>query len=60
MIMFADDNIVGHRRYSRHLLEALIPLRKWWIAQASLAGLEDEEQIKLMAKSGCAGRAHRL
>ncbi len=55
VIMFADDNIVGHSRYSQQLLEALIPLRKWWIAQASLAGLEDEEKIKLMAKSGCKG-----
>jgi radical SAM superfamily enzyme YgiQ (UPF0313 family) len=55
MIMFADDNIVGHPRYSQHLLEALIPLRKWWIGQASLAGLEDEKKIKLMAKSGCKG-----
>ena len=55
VIMFADDNIVGHRRYSRRLLEALIPLRKRWIAQASLDGLKDEEQIRLMAKSGCAG-----
>jgi radical SAM superfamily enzyme YgiQ (UPF0313 family) len=55
VIMFADDNIVGHPRYSRDLLEALIPLRKWWIGQASLAGLEDEERIKLMAKSGCKG-----
>jgi radical SAM superfamily enzyme YgiQ (UPF0313 family) len=55
VIMFADDNIVGHPRYSQHLLESLIPLRKWWIGQASLAGLEDEEKIKLMAKSGCKG-----
>jgi radical SAM superfamily enzyme YgiQ (UPF0313 family) len=55
VIMFADDNIVGHPRYSQQLLEALIPLRKWWIGQASLAGLEDEAQIKLMAKSGCVG-----
>jgi radical SAM superfamily enzyme YgiQ (UPF0313 family) len=55
VIMFADDNIVGHPRYSRDLLEALVPLRKWWIGQASLAGLEDEEKIKLMAKSGCVG-----
>ena len=55
VIMFADDNIVGHPRYSRDLLEALVPLRKWWIGQASLAGLEDEERIKLMAKSGCKG-----
>lgn len=55
VIMFADDNIVGHPRYSRELLEALIPLRKWWIGQASLAGLEDEEKVMLMAKSGCVG-----
>jgi radical SAM superfamily enzyme YgiQ (UPF0313 family) len=55
VIMFADDNIVGHPRYSRQLLEALTPLRKWWIGQASLAGLEDEERVKLMAKSGCVG-----
>ncbi|OGP55916.1 MAG: hypothetical protein A2Y65_04570 [Deltaproteobacteria bacterium RBG_13_52_11] len=55
VIMFADDNIVGHPRYSQQLIEALIPLRKWWIAQASLAGLDDEEKIKLMAKSGCKG-----
>jgi radical SAM superfamily enzyme YgiQ (UPF0313 family) len=55
VIMFADDNIVGHPRYSQQLLEALIPLRKWWIGQASLAGLGDEEKVKLMAKSGCKG-----
>ena len=55
LVMFADDNIVGHRRYSQQLLEAIIPLRKWWISQASLAGLEDEEKIKLIAKSGCKG-----
>ena len=55
VIMFADDNIVGHPHYSKALLEALVPLRKRWIGQASLAGLEDEEMIKLMAKSGCMG-----
>jgi radical SAM superfamily enzyme YgiQ (UPF0313 family) len=55
VIMFADDNIVGHPRYSQQLLESLIPLRKWWIAQASLAGLEDEKKIKLLVKSGCVG-----
>jgi radical SAM superfamily enzyme YgiQ (UPF0313 family) len=55
VIMFADDNIVGERRYSQQLLRALVPLRKWWIGQASLAGLEDEARIKLMAKSGCVG-----
>lgn len=55
VIMFADDNICGHPRYSRQLLEALVPLRKWWIGQASLAGLQNEEHIRLLAKSGCKG-----
>jgi radical SAM superfamily enzyme YgiQ (UPF0313 family) len=55
VIMFADDNIVGHSRYTRNLLNALVPLRKRWIGQASLAGLEDEDMIRLMAKSGCIG-----
>jgi len=55
VIMFADDNIVGHPRYSQQLLEALVPVRKWWVGQASLAGLDNEEKIRLMAKSGCKG-----
>lgn len=55
VVMFADDNIVGHPRYSRELLETLIPLRKRWIGEASLAGLADEEMIKLLVKSGCLG-----
>jgi radical SAM superfamily enzyme YgiQ (UPF0313 family) len=55
MILFTDDNIVGHARYSRDLLQALIPLKKRWIGQASLAGLQDEGTIRLMVKSGCAG-----
>lgn len=55
MVMFADDNIVGHPGYSRRLLEALIPLRKKWIGQASLAGLDNEDNIRLMARSGCTG-----
>ena len=55
LLLFTDDNIVGHRRYSRQLMEALIPLKKWWIGQASLDGLSDEIAIKRMKKSGCLG-----
>jgi radical SAM superfamily enzyme YgiQ (UPF0313 family) len=55
LIMFNDDNIIGHPRYSRELLQALIPLKKKWIGQASLAGLRDEMTVHLMARSGCIG-----
>jgi radical SAM superfamily enzyme YgiQ (UPF0313 family) len=55
LVMFNDDNIIGHPRYSRELLRALIPLKKKWIGQASLAGLKDEEAVRLMAESGCMG-----
>ena len=55
LVMFNDDNIIGHPRYSRELLQALIPLKKKWIGQASLAGLRDERSVRLMAKSGCIG-----
>ena len=55
LVMFNDDNIIGHPRYSRELLQALIPLKKKWIGQASLAGLRDEKTIRLMAQSGCIG-----
>ena len=50
VIMFADDNIVGHPRYSRDLLEALIPLRKWWFSQGSLAGLAANIAVGMAGK----------
>jgi len=55
LIMFNDDNIIGHPRYSTELLQTLIPLKKKWIGQASLAGLRDESTVQLMARSGCVG-----
>ena len=55
LIMFNDDNIIGHPRYSRELLQGLAPLKKKWVGQASLAGLRDEKTIRLMAQSGCIG-----
>ena len=48
LIMFNDDNIIGHPGYSRELLQAITPLKKKWMGQASLAGLRDEKTIRLM------------
>jgi radical SAM superfamily enzyme YgiQ (UPF0313 family) len=55
LVMFNDDNIIGHPSYSRELFKALIPLRKKWIGQASLHGLRETRDVELMAKSGCIG-----
>jgi len=55
LIMFNDDNIIGNPSFSKELLNALIPLNKKWIGQASLAGLREVGNIKLLKKSGCIG-----
>jgi len=53
LIMFADDNVMIHRAYSRALFEQMAPLRKHWIGQCSLATVKKIENVELMAKSGC-------
>jgi radical SAM superfamily enzyme YgiQ (UPF0313 family) len=52
-LMFADDNILGRPAHSRKLLRELAPLKVRWFGQASLHGLEDEENLRLLARSGC-------
>jgi radical SAM superfamily enzyme YgiQ (UPF0313 family) len=53
MIMFADDNVMIHREYSKELFDKMAPLKKHWIGQCSLATVKKIENVKLMAKSGC-------
>ncbi len=55
MIMFADDNVMIHRAYSKELFEKMAPLNKQWIGQCSLATVKKIENVKLMAESGCKG-----
>ena len=52
-ILFGDDNVMIHTRYSRELFEAMVPLRKHWVAQASLAALHRVENVEVMARAGC-------
>jgi radical SAM superfamily enzyme YgiQ (UPF0313 family) len=52
-LMFADDNILGRPAHARKLLRELQPLGVRWFGQASLHGLEDEENLRLLARSGC-------
>jgi radical SAM superfamily enzyme YgiQ (UPF0313 family) len=53
LIMFADDNVMIHRKYSQELFMRLADLEKHWIGQCSLAAVKRIENIKLMAESGC-------
>ena len=52
-ILFGDDNVMIHTKYSHELFEAMVPLKKHWVAQASLAALHRVENIEVMARAGC-------
>lgn len=53
LVMFADDNVMIHRRWSEELFRRITPLDKHWIGQCSLAAVRRIENVKLMAESGC-------
>jgi radical SAM superfamily enzyme YgiQ (UPF0313 family) len=53
LILFADDNVMIHRGASVELLRRMIPLRKVWVGQCSLAALDTLEDVRLLAASGC-------
>lgn len=53
LILFADDNVMIHRKYSEELFRAMTPLGKHWIGQCSLAAVRRIENVRLMAESGC-------
>jgi radical SAM superfamily enzyme YgiQ (UPF0313 family) len=52
-ILFADDNVLGNGPYFQKLFTALEPLKLRWIGEASLAGLDNEQNLKMLQKSGC-------
>jgi radical SAM superfamily enzyme YgiQ (UPF0313 family) len=53
LLLFADDNVMIHRKYSAELFTRMIPLKKHWIGQCSLAAVKRIENVRLMAESGC-------
>ncbi len=53
LILFADDNVMVHRQYSKELFEKITPLNKHWVGQCSLAAVRRLENVKMMAESGC-------
>ena len=52
-ILFADDNVMIHRKHSAELFTRMIDLDKTWVGQCSLAAVRRLENVELMAKSGC-------
>lgn len=56
-ILFGDDNVMIHTKHSHELFEAMVPLRKHWVGQASLSVLNRVENVAVMARSGCRGVA---
>jgi radical SAM superfamily enzyme YgiQ (UPF0313 family) len=55
VVWFWDDNLTAKRSYIRELLTAMVPLRKWWLTQASLDIGTDKDLLDLMERSGCIG-----
>jgi radical SAM superfamily enzyme YgiQ (UPF0313 family) len=52
-VLFGDDNVMVHAKYSHELFEAMAPMKKSWVAQASLAALHKVENVAVMARAGC-------
>ncbi len=55
IVWFWDDNLTIRRPYIKALLQEMIPLKKWWLTQASMDIAKDPELLDLMKKSGCIG-----
>lgn len=53
--IFVDDNLTADRGYARDLFQALIPLKKKWITQSTLAIADDPGFVELAAEAGCIG-----
>lgn len=55
LLFFIDDNLFIHRKYTRDLFRALIPLKKKWIGEASINMADDPELLDLAVASGMIG-----
>ena len=54
-LFFIDDNIVGRPDHAEQWLTRLAPLKKKWIAQASVTVAHNDRLLRLLQKSGCQG-----
>jgi radical SAM superfamily enzyme YgiQ (UPF0313 family) len=55
VVWFWDDNLTARRGFIKDLLREMIPLKRWWLTQASMDIVKDRELLTLMQASGCIG-----
>jgi radical SAM superfamily enzyme YgiQ (UPF0313 family) len=55
VVWFWDDNLTIKREYIRELLTRMVPLKRWWLTQASMDIAKDASLLDLMRSSGCIG-----
>jgi radical SAM superfamily enzyme YgiQ (UPF0313 family) len=55
ILIFTDDNLLAHRRWSLDLMEAIAPARKRWVAQCSIDASKRGEILVAAKKAGCMG-----
>jgi radical SAM superfamily enzyme YgiQ (UPF0313 family) len=53
--IFVDDNIIADRPFALELFRAMVPLRKRWVAQASVLMADDGELLGAARAAGCRG-----
>ncbi len=52
-IVFWDDNLGANAQYAKELFRAMVPLKRWWTSQTTMAAVQDDEFLRLAALSGC-------
>jgi len=55
VLFFIDDNVTINKKYAKELFQRMIPMKKYWVGQASINIVNDNELMKLAYKSGCRG-----
>lgn len=55
MFLFVDDNLTADRDYAAALFEALVPVKKYWVTQSTLAIADDPAFLRLASRAGCTG-----
>jgi radical SAM superfamily enzyme YgiQ (UPF0313 family) len=53
--VFVDDKLTQSREYSLDLFQAMVPLEKKWVTQASIDIADDLDLLRAMRKAGCMG-----
>ncbi len=52
-ITFIDNNIYADPAHAKELFQAMIPLKTWWAASASINIAQDNETLRLLKESRC-------